>query len=489
MMIDLISLIVFLTFIVPFASGLILFLLDKKEADVLMLIGLHITLFLQCFIALYCYIKGFEKIHVVVSTSPVLGEIFGILIDPLAVSVAYIVATAGYAFMIYSIKYMTPENKHHPVYRGKGRFYGWMMVFIGATLAFLYSSTLIQLLVFFEIMSISCWGVVSYYLKPESIRASYKALITTHLGALIGLFTAISYCLSLGISTSLFDLKYLPSDAKMIVFIGIMIAALAKSAQFPFYSWLPDAMVAPTPASAFLHGAAMVEMGVVLLARAIQFMQPLPSDAGLVLAVFVTLTFIIVSYMLIPQKDAKRLLAYSTIAESAAMYAGLVSASAGYIIGLKASIFLLLVHAYVKGLAFLTAGLFSYYFGTLDMNKIKGLLARSRFLSFTWTFSLLGLAAVPPMPIFFGELFIIMSLLSAFTSYSYALYPLLGLLLCSIVFFIVSLRWLNNMILSPSDEERISVSRIFVASMLLLVIFAVISPFLMINFVNLIGGV
>ncbi len=485
------TLTLFSTFMIPFVSGLLLFLLDGRVADIVMLSSSGATSALQALITLEAYLTGYRAEHITLLKSTQLGEVFGFIIDPLSVSVGFVVATAGFAFMLYSVKYMTPENKQHPVHKGKGRFYGWMMIFIGTTLAFLYSSTLIQLLMFFELMSISCWGVVSYYMEPESIRASYKALITTHLGALIGLFTAISYCIGSGISTSLYSLSHLPSDAKLVIYVAVMIAALAKSAQFPFYSWLPDAMVAPTPASAFLHGAAMVEMGVVLLARVIQFMQPLPSVAGLILAVFVTLTFFTVSYMLLPQRDAKRLLAYSTIAESASMYAGLVAASAGYVIGLRAAIFLLLVHAYVKGLAFLTAGLYSHYLGTLDMGRIKGLMSRSKFTAFSWAFSLLGLAAVPPMPVFFGEVFIVLSLLTALVTHPYALYPLLGLFTYVIVFFMVALKWLHSMLLTEAEGGRFRLSWVFVASMLILIVLALASPALTIGFVNNIqvGGV
>ncbi len=486
------ALLLFPTFIIPFLSGLLLFLLDGRVADAVMLPSSAATSLLQAIITLNAYLAGLKAEHITLVKSPSLGEIFGFIVDPLSVSVGFVVATAGFAFMLYSVKYMSPENKLHPIRRGKGRFYGWMMIFIGTTLAFIYSSTLIQLLMFFEIMSISCWGVVSYYMKPESIRASYKALITTHLGALVGLFTAITYCIGSGISTSLYSLSHLPSNAKLVIYVAVMVAALAKSAQFPFYSWLPDAMVAPTPASAFLHGAAMVEMGVVLLARVIQFMQPLPGVTGLILAVFVTLTFFIVSYLLLPQRDAKRLLAYSTIAESASMYAGLVVASAGYVIGLRAAIFLLLVHAYVKGLAFLTTGLYSHYLGTLDMRRIRGLKSMSKFTAFSWAFSLLGLAAVPPMPVFFGEVFIVMSLLTALMTHPYALYPLLGLFTYVIVFFMVALRWLHSMLLTEERVARLKPSWVFIASMLILIVLALASPALTIGFVNSIqtaGGV
>jgi len=481
---------VLLSFIIPLISSILLFLLDGKRADLFMLSTLSLSVVLNVIATVIYVASGMPTIHTVIASTRTLGEILGLLIDPMSMCIGFVVATAGYAFMLYSVKYMTPENIEHPVYRGKGRFHGWMMLFIGATLAFIYSSTLLQLLMFFELMSLSCWGVVTYYLTPECRRAGLKAFITTHTGALLGLFTAISFCIAKSISTSLYSLNALSLNEKLVIFTSILIAALAKSAQFPFYSWLPDAMVAPTPATAFLHGAAMVEMGVYLLARAIQFMQPLPIGACIALSVFVSLTLLLTAYLFIPQKDAKRLLAYSTIAESGIMYAGLIPATLGITLGLRASMYLLFTHAYVKGLAFLAAGLFSFYLGTVKMPSIRGLIRGSKFTAFTWIFALLGLAGVPPMPTFFGKLWVVMSLAKAGLKQEFTWIPLIAVIICSSVFFIVSLRWIHNMVLTEStsleSKTKYTPSIIFSASMVMLIIFALVSPFIGYAFINMI---
>ena len=472
---------IFSSYIVLFASSLILFLLDGRKADVFMITVLTLSALLNITATIVYVFTGMPTIHIVLSKAGILGEVYGLLIDPMSISIGLVVTTAGYPFMVYSIEYMTPRNREHPIYRGKGRFHAWMTLFLASTQAFIYSSTIIQLLIFFELMSLSCWGVVSYYLTPEAHRAGIKALITTHAGSLLGLFLAISYCLLEGVPISLHGIGMLDPTSKAIVFGGVLIASLAKSAQFPFYSWLPDAMVAPTPASAFLHGAAMIEMGVYLLARIIQFMHPLPLTTSVVLATAISLTLFMVSYLFIPQRDSKRLLAYSTIAESGIMYAGLIAACMGYTVGLQASMFLLFTHAYVKGLAFLTSGLFSYYIGTVDMEKIRNLIRMSRFISFSWSFSLLGLAGVPPMPVFFGKLWVILSLVRVAMVEPYIWIPIVAIIVCSIVFFIISLHWIHNMVLKSGMKEQVyevKLSSIFKLSIIVLIVLAVISPFI-----------
>jgi len=459
----------------------ILFLLDGRKADAVMFTLTTASVLLYLYASLNYLSIGMPTLHIALSGLVIRNGILDIIVDPMSVCVGFVVVTAGYAFLLYSIEYISHRNLEYPVNRGKGRFYGWMMLFMGSTLAFLFSSTLILMLMFFELMSLSCWGLVSYYLTPKAHKAALKALITTHIGSLLGFFTAISYCVARGVQPSLYSLKTLDPNSRLILFAAILIASLAKSAQFPFYSWLPDAMVAPTPASAFLHGAAMIEMGVYLTARMIQFMQPLPPEATALLTIFVSITLFLTAYLFIAQKDAKKLLAYSTIAETGIMYAGLITATLGIPLGLQASIYLLFTHAYVKGLAFLTAGLFSYYLGTVNMAKIRGLLEKSKFIAFSWILALVGLAGVPPMPIFFGKLWIIISLIDAMTKLSYIMISLLAVVVCSISFFIISLYWIHSIILEPEkleDGTNIYISSILLIPMLILIALAFIAPFL-----------
>lgn len=464
-----------LSFSIPLVGGLILFKLDGKKADYFMLITVIISTLLNV-LGVYEFCSSrMGTVHKALLTSGTFGEVYGILIDPMSVAVGLVVSTAGLLFMLYSIDYMSPNNREHPVKEGKGRFYAWMVLFIGATLAFVYSSSVLQLLIFFEIMSLACWGVVSYYGGKKAERSAYKALIVTNFGAMVGLYTAVGIGLTKLHDLSLFAYSGLDEHLKLMVFLAVMIAAFTKSAQFPLYSWLPDAMVAPTPASAFLHGAAMVEMGVFLLARFIQFMQPIPKEGFYAMAGLIIATQLICILMYPLQRDAKRLLAYSTIAESGLMYVALATAVLGMQSGLQASVFQLFNHAYIKGLAFLTAGTFSYALGTLEMDRIKGLL-KSPVVGYGWTFALLGLAGVPPFGVFFGKLGIL-SNANAMKESLLVVIMFALLLLDSAVFLMVSVKRIHSMVFSEGGE-KVKITPLMKAVMVILLVLAIIAPYI-----------
>ncbi|WP_297435926.1 hydrogenase 4 subunit D [Thermococcus sp.] len=473
-----------LSFSIPLVGGLILFKLDGKKADYFMLITVILATILNLIGVYDFWVKGMPTVHKTLISSSSFGEVYGLLIDPMSVVVGLVVITAGLLFMLYAKDYMSPENKEHPVYEGKGRFHAWMVLFIGATLAFIYSSSVLQLLIFFEIMSLACWGVVSYYGGEKAKRSAYKALIITNFGAMVGLYTAVGIGLTKLHDLSLFAYSGLDEHLKLIVFIAVMIAAFTKSAQFPLYSWLPDAMVAPTPASAFLHGAAMVEMGVFLLARFVQFMHPIPKEGFYAMASLLIATQIICILMYPFQRSAKRLLAYSTIAESSLMYVALAAAVLGMKTGLQASMFQLFNHAYVKGLAFLTAGTFSYALGTLSMDKIRGLI-KSPVVGYSWTFSLLGLAGVPPFAVFFGKM-AILSNASGIEKSPLLLAMFVLLLLDSAVFLMVALRSIHDMVFSEGTE-KVEITPAMKAAMVALLILGIVAPLIAYPFVVKVG--
>ncbi|WFO74616.1 hydrogenase 4 subunit D [Desulfurococcaceae archaeon MEX13E-LK6-19] len=477
--------------LVPFTIGLYLFLLDGRKADSYLLILLSLILSSYIFGTFLFITSKQEILHYIISYTEYTGEFYGFIIDPMSVAVGFVVITAGTIFLVYSIDYMSPNNKFHPVHSGKGRFYGWMLLFIGATLAFIHSSTIIQLLMFFEVMSFSCWGLVSYYGTEKALRSANKALIYTHVGAMIGLFTASSICLFHLHDFSLTAINKLEPMLKYQLFAAAMIAAFSKSAQFPFYSWLPDAMVAPTPASAFLHGAAMVEMGVYLLARLAQFATPLPQGIFWLMLFFIMITGAICMLMYPVQRDAKRLLAYSTIGESMVMYVGVLYATTGSLLGLQATILQLFNHAYVKGLAFLTAGVFGYSLGTHSMEKIKGLIKSSPLIAAAWTLSLLGLTGVPPFGIFYGKLMVISSA-TIVDHIAWSIIPLLVVLLDSTIFFIVGLSWIHEMVFKECKKpSTISITTLMKLCILSLIVFSLISNYIaypLITRIRFLGG-
>ncbi len=487
-MIDPLTFSLLISFLVPALFALPLFLLDGRRADVFMLLGMGLTLTSSLYAFALFLTEGMPTKHVVLIKANGV-EYFGLIIDRISMIVTFVVATAGFAFLLYSVEYMSPRNREHPVERGKGRFYAWMLLFVAATLAFVLSSTLIEMLMFFELMSLSCWGVVSFYYTPEARRAALKAFVTTHVGALLGLFVATAICLNSVGDLSLEALTKLEPSEKLIVFAALLVAAITKSAQFPTYSWLPDAMVAPTPASAFLHGAAMIEMGVYLLARGVQFLQPLPMEAANALLAVVCLSLVLTALMYPLQRDAKRLLAYSTIAESATMYAALVPACLGIVDGIYVSIYILALHAYVKGLGFLTTGLFSYYFGEKTIDHVRGLLRKSPFTAFCWIVSLFGLAGLPPMPLFFGKLALFAILAKALANSSTIAILIVVLLIDVASFGITALRWIHENLLSePSDGAKISLHPIFVSSLSLLLALLFAAPFIATPLVGVVVG-
>ncbi len=472
-----------LSFLIPLMGGVALFKLDGKISDYFMLITVIVSTVLNVLGVCEFWLGGMRTIHKVFVMSGSLGEVYGILIDPMSVAVGLVVSTAGLLFMLYSIDYMSPNNREQPVKEGKGRFYAWMVLFIGATLAFVYSSSVLQLLIFFEIMSLACWGVVSYYGGKRAKRSAYKAFIVTNFGAMIGLYTAVGVGLTHLHNLSLFAYSSLDDNLKLIVFLAVMIAAFSKSAQFPLYSWLPDAMVAPTPASAFLHGAAMVEMGVFLLARFIQFMQPIPREGFYVMAGLLLATQLICILMYPLQRDAKRLLAYSTIAESSLMYVALTVAVLGFKGGLQASMFQLFNHAYIKGLAFLTAGTFSYALGTLEMDRIRGLI-KSPIVGYSWMMALLGLAGLPPFAIFFGKL-AILSNIGAMKESLLVLAMFIMLLADSAVFLMVALKRTHEMVFS--EGEGAEATPLMKAVMVSLLILGILAPVISYPLISRVG--
>jgi len=449
-------------------AGIICFALDDKKADRVMIPLLWCSSVLQIIAALLFY-RNPTPIHLVLLKTNEFGEVYGFLIDSTSIFTAFVVSTAGAIFMTYAVRYMDENNVGHPHRNQKGRFYGWMMLFLGSTLAFIYSSTVVQMLVFFELMSLACWGVVGFYGTKKSERAALKALLIPNFGAIVGFYTAIAFGFKYG-DFALDFLGMLPEGEKITLFLCLMVAAFTKSAQFPLYSWIPDAMAAPTPASAFLHGAAMVEMGVYLLIRVVQFMKP-PGIVFYPMAVLIAATLIISMLAYPGQRDAKKLLAYSTIAECSIMYTGVLIALTGNPVGIKVALFQLFNHAYLKGLAFLAAGSFTYYFGTLDMKKIKGL-RETPILAYSWSIALLGLAGLPPFGIFFSKLYLF---LEAGKMYSNPLgIVVLFLILADSVSLLYSgLKSMNSMVLS--DGERKHVDGIVRGTLFALIILSLIS--------------
>ncbi|TBW40328.1 hydrogenase 4 subunit D [Siculibacillus lacustris] len=328
-------------------------------------------------------------------------EIVGFAVDTVSVLVAVAVVAIGFLVAIYSGGYFDVGNREHADI-GRRRFWAFLLVFIGAMAGLVFTSTLVGQLVFFEITGACSWALIGYYEKPKALASALKALIITHIAS-IGLYVAASVLFLDTGTFSLSAIAQLPTGAKTVVMLAILVAAWGKSAQLPFHMWLPDAMEAPTPVSAYLHAASMVKVGVYIFARALMSSGGTPEIVGWVGTIMAVVTLVYGFVMYLPQADLKRLLAYSTITQLAYIFLGLSLSVFGSDLAFKGAIAHIFNHAFAKTLFFLIAGSLSYTAGTRMLPVLRGILAKSPVIGIGFTVAALAITGVPPFSGFFSK--------------------------------------------------------------------------------------
>jgi NADH-quinone oxidoreductase subunit L len=317
-----------------------------------------------------------------------LGSVFGaatFLPDGLAIFLAVVATVIGSLAVIFSVDYMHGEKQ-------LGRYYLMVLFFIGAMVGLVLSSNLLLMFVFWEITALCSYALISFHSDdPKAVAGGIKALIITQVGGVGLLAGALVLYVHQGnydIPTFLATAHALPANVLAVMAFGFLIAAAAKSAQFPFQTWLPDAMEAPTPVSALIHAATMVNAGVYLLARFYPAFATVPGWRATVLAVG-AITAILAALMAVVSNDLKRVLAHSTVSQLGYM---VYAIGAG---GVFASQFHLLSHAVFKALLFLCAGAVIHGVGTRDMRQMGGLGRRMPLVRAAMIIGGLGLAGIP----------------------------------------------------------------------------------------------
>ncbi|HBO38460.1 MAG TPA: hydrogenase 4 subunit D, partial [Pasteurellaceae bacterium] len=313
----------------------------------------------------------------------------------------FAVVGLGFLIILYSCGYLTDKNREHP-HVGLPRFYAFLLVFVGAMAGLILSSTLLGQLLFFEITGACSWALISYYQTPKAQSAAMKALIITHVGAL-GLYIAAAYLFSVSGTFSVAALEHLEPSVKTVVLFGVMFAAWGKSAQLPMQVWLPNAMEAPTPVSAYLHAASMVKVGVYIFARAVISAGDIPSIVGQVGIIMAMITLVYGFLMYLPQTDLKRLLAYSTITQLSYIFIGLSLFALGSKLALVAAIAYIFNHAFAKSLFFLVAGSLAYATGTRSMPRLRGIMQTMPIVGTGFGVAALAISGVPPFNGFFSK--------------------------------------------------------------------------------------
>jgi NADH-quinone oxidoreductase subunit L len=321
-----------------------------------------------------------------------MGNFFGDLTftaDALAVTLTAIACVIGSLAVLFSVDYMRGEDQ-------LGRYYAFVLFFIGAMAGLVLCGSLLFMFFFWEITALCSYALISFYNDdPKAVAGGIKALIITQVGGVGLLAGALVTYATLGtyqISDLLAKSGTMPAYLLGLMAFGFLLAAAAKSAQFPFHTWLPDAMEAPTPISALIHAATMVNAGVYLLAR---FYPAFVNVPGWTLAVTLVglVSALITAFMALTATDLKRALAYSTVSQLGFM---VYAIGVG---GVFASQFHLLSHAVFKALLFLAAGAVIHATGTRDMRRMGGL---GKQMPFVRNVFILGAWALAGLPILNG---------------------------------------------------------------------------------------
>ncbi len=334
---------------------------------------------------------------------PSLAEGTHIRLDRLSLLMCIIVGLIGGMILVYAIGYMKGYHEHHKEFKDRtSMFMALLFVFLGAMFGLVLSENLIWIFFFWEITSICSFLLIGYTRTDEAIRNSFRALWMNLLGG-FGFALAIVYA-AVKFENLSFEALVGKGELALIPVILIAFAALTKSAQFPFSTWLLGAMVAPTPTSALLHSATMVKAGCYTLLRLAPALAH--TTAGMFISIIGGITFLAASMLAISQSDAKKVLAYSTISNL-----GLIVTCAG--VGSSgtvwAGMFLLLFHAVTKSMLFQCVGAVENSTHSRDIEDMAGLLKKLGKLCFLMVLGIIGMYLAP-----FGMLIFKWAALKAF---------------------------------------------------------------------------
>ncbi|MFQ6390419.1 Na+/H+ antiporter subunit A [Priestia aryabhattai] len=367
---------------------------------------------LVLFIYFTQYISGVSKGETYLHSMkwiPSLGINFDAYVDGLGLLFSLLITGIGTLVILYSIYYLskTKEALHS--------FYVYLLLFMGSMLGVVLSDNLMSLYSFWELTSLSSFLLIGYWYKREKSQyGALKSMLITVFGGL----SLLAGIVLLYIMTGTFSIREIISNVDVVTsshlfipaLVLILLGAFTKSAQFPFHIWLPDAMEAPTPVSAYLHSATMVKAGIYLLAR-LSPVFAISATWFFVISITGLITLFWGSFSAVKQQDLKGILAFSTISQLGMIMSLIGVGSAAihydflddniYLVALTAAVFHLINHATFKGSLFMVVGIVDHETGTRDIRKLGGLMS---FMPVTFTIAIIGGFAMAGLPPFNGFL-------------------------------------------------------------------------------------
>ncbi len=433
--------------LLPFvASGLALFLPANARNAAAALAGSVTVLTLLATVLMYGQVTGGAVLRANVSWLPRFGLDLTWRMDGVSWMFALLISGIGALVVLYARYYMSAED---PV----PRFFAFLLAFMGSMLGLVLSGNLIQLVFFWEMTSLLSFLLIGYWYHNANAReGAHMALVITSLGGfclLVGVLVLGHIVGSYDVDVFLSSFETVRSSPQFVAaLVLILLGAFTKSAQFPFHFWLPHAMAAPTPVSAYLHSATMVKAGIYLLIRLWPVMSGSEtwyftvSLAGLI-------TFLVGGVFAVVQNDLKGILAYSTIS-----HLGLITLLLGLStpLALGAAIFHVFNHATFKASLFMAAGIIDHESGTRDIRKLSGLM---RYMPITGTLAIIAAASMAGVPLLNGfiskEMFLTETLVVHTGSFLDRMLPVLATI-GSAFSVLYSVRFIHQVFFGPEPE-------------------------------------
>jgi len=378
---------------------------------------------------------------------PAAGLTLSLHLDGLALMFALLILGIGLLIIVYARYYLSKKE-------AVGRFFAYLILFMTAMLSIVLSNNVLQMWMAWEVTSISSFLLISFWsTKSESRKGARMALTVTAAGGL----ALLAGLLIIADIVGSYELRVILASGDLIresalypvILILVLAGAFTKSAQFPFHFWLPHAMAAPTPVSAYLHSATMVKAGIFLLAR----MYPVLSGTEmwfLIVSMTGLITMLLGAYIALFKHDLKGLLAYSTIS-----HLGLITLLLGLNTPLAtvAALFHIMNHAVFKASLFMIAGIIDHESGTRDMRKLGGLW---RFMPYTATLAMIAAASMAGVPLLNGflskEMFLAETLHSSSLGFLSWMMPVLATL-AAIFAVAYSMRFIHDVFFNGEPKD------------------------------------
>ena len=350
--------------------------------------------------ACFVYYAGFlpriaagETVRIAWDWVPTFGVTFSFYVDGLSLLFALLISGIGTFIVVYAGGYL--KGHEH-----QGRFYSFLLMFMGSMLGLVLADNVITLFVFWELTSITSFLLIGFdHRRAASRRAAIQALLVTGGGGL----ALLAGLILMGRAAGTFELSEILASGDVLrdhpqylaMLLLVLGGAFTKSAQFPLHFWLPNAMEAPTPVSAYLHSATMVKAGVYLLMR----VHPGLGDTALwttILPVFGGVTLLVGTVLAVRQTDMKLMLAYTTVASLGVL---VMLTGTSYEYAVEGAVLYLFAHSLFKGALFMVVGCIDHEAGTRDVTKVGGL---RRAMPITFAAAALAALSMSGLPPFVG---------------------------------------------------------------------------------------